>query len=269
MEHKAIIPFDFKGNKITTITDEKGEFWFVAKEICDVLGIGNVSKALIEIDSVDKTDMVISPVDLTIGKVDNKIKDLRPKKMRIVNESGLYALLFKSRKPEAREFKRWVTHEVLPSIRKTGSYGIEGKSSRELGLMAAKGLLAAEREIRRLERKVEDDKPKVEAYDDLISLEGLVGLQEAGKALGVKPNKFIAALRRINMLYKTRPTAPNLPYQRFCDHRWFKVKPVVDSHGKARIRTFFTPLGLGKIRELIKKGLMEPKPPKAVDEGKF
>ena len=168
--------------------------------------------------------------------------------------------------------KKWVMEEVLPTIRKTGSYGVKGKSDLELGVMAAKALLASQREIRRLERQIGDDKPKVEAYEDLISAEGLIGLREAGKLLGVQPNKFIAALREIGMFYKTKSTSPNLPYQKFCDlkNKWFEVRTSTDTFGRVRSRTYFTPLGLAKVRELVKKGLMEPpRLAKTADKGKF
>ena len=93
-----------------TIIEKDGEPWFVAKEVCGILTVGNVTNALIEIDNDDKSD-------ISLTKDGNNIS-----KLRIINESGFYHLILKSRKPNAKQFKRWVTHEVLPSIRKTGSY---------------------------------------------------------------------------------------------------------------------------------------------------
>ena len=92
------------------IVEKKGEPWFVAKDVCDILGLSNVSEALTSLDLDEKTDISGSDVGSHISK------------LRLVSESGLYDLIFKSRKPEAKTFRKWVTSEVLPSIRKTGSY---------------------------------------------------------------------------------------------------------------------------------------------------
>jgi anti-repressor protein len=264
MEHKEIMPFDFKGNKITTITDKEGNHWFVAKEVAAVLGYVNGSRDVQRHCKYPKLFKSTDSVLLEIG----------PRGVLIIPESDLYRLIIKSTLPAAEEFEKWVMEEVLPAIRKTGSYVMEKKSDRELGLMAARGLFAAEREIRRLERRIEDDKPKVEAYEELIDAEGLIGLREAGKLLGVQPNKFIAALREIGMFYKTKSTSPNLPYQKFCSlkNKWFEIKTNADTFGRVRSRTYFTPLGLAKVRELVKKGLMtrgSSDPAKTADEGKF
>lgn len=91
------------------IVMQKAEPWFVAKDVCAVLEVGDVSSALRRLDEDEKgTDTILTPGG--------------QQEMSIVSEAGLYSLILRSRKPEAREFKRWITHEVLPSIRKTGSY---------------------------------------------------------------------------------------------------------------------------------------------------
>lgn len=100
--------FNFESNVVRTLTINE-EPWFIAKDICDVLEVGNPSQALSRLDDDEKNTIILNE---GIGN---------PQKS-IVNEFGLYTLIFSSRKPEAKEFKRWVTHEVLPSIRKTGSY---------------------------------------------------------------------------------------------------------------------------------------------------
>ena len=99
----------YEGNQIR-VRKIEDEVWFVAKDVCKVLEIKNSRDALYSLDD-DEKGVVLT--DTPGGR----------QKMLNVNEFGLYSLIFKSRKPEARKFKRWVTHEVLPSIRKTGSYG--------------------------------------------------------------------------------------------------------------------------------------------------
>lgn len=106
-----LIPFQFENNPVRVITDDNGEPWFNAREICDALGYGNHRQAVdthVDMDDVQKLDAIDG-----MG---------RKQLANHINESGLYALIFGSTKEEAKRFKRWVTHEVLPSIRKTGAY---------------------------------------------------------------------------------------------------------------------------------------------------
>jgi prophage antirepressor-like protein len=105
-----LIPFQFHATQVSTITDIQGKPWFVAKDVCEALGVGNVSKAVGRLDDDEKDTITLSD---TAGFNNT---------MLIINEPGLYSLVLGSRKQIAKEFKRWVTHEVLPAIRKTGSY---------------------------------------------------------------------------------------------------------------------------------------------------
>ena len=109
-----ITPFNFNGNNVRTIADDQGEPWFVLKDVCDVLEITNPRNAAARIASSDKG---VRAMD-TPGGTQN---------ITIVNESGLYDVILDSRKPQAREFRRWVTAEVIPSIRKHGGYLTERK----------------------------------------------------------------------------------------------------------------------------------------------
>ena len=104
--NNEIQQFDFRGASLRTLTDKAGEPWFVAKDVCDILGHSNVSMALDRLDDDERSKFNLG----------------RQGETNIVNEAGLYVLVLGSRKPEAHEFKRWVTHEVLPQIRRTGGY---------------------------------------------------------------------------------------------------------------------------------------------------
>lgn len=106
--------FNFNQENVRTVTDNQGNPWFIAADVCKVLEIGNVSQAVSRLDDDEKT--LISN--------DGQEFQSAPT-MTIVNESGLYSLIMKSRKPEARSFQKWITSEVLPSIRKTGSYSVQ------------------------------------------------------------------------------------------------------------------------------------------------
>ena len=109
----TLVPFDFEGSQLRVFADEHGDPWFVATDVCSVLGIGNPRQATTRLDADEKG--VISTD--TPGGV---------QAVATVNEPGLYTLVLGSRKPEAKRFKRWVTHEVLPAIRRTGRYAVPG-----------------------------------------------------------------------------------------------------------------------------------------------
>lgn len=106
-----LAPFAYRGRQVRVVADADGCPWFVAADVCTVLGLVNPRKALERLDSDERG---VSSIHTPGGH----------QSMTTVNESGLYSLILGSRKPEARAFKRWVTHEVLPSIRRTGSYSM-------------------------------------------------------------------------------------------------------------------------------------------------
>ena len=102
-----IIPFNYKSQQIRLIQDELGEPWWIAKDVCDILELTNVAMAVKGLDDDEKG---VSKVYTPGGE----------QELLTVNEPGLYTLIIRSNKPDAKKFKRWITHEVLPSIRKTG-----------------------------------------------------------------------------------------------------------------------------------------------------
>lgn len=112
-----LIPFDFKGHQVRLILDDSGEPWFIAVDLCVVLELGNITMVLKRLDDDEQTLISIEGIHTGPGNPN----------FNVINESGLYSLILGSRKLEAKQFKRWVTHEVLPSIRKTGGYSITQK----------------------------------------------------------------------------------------------------------------------------------------------
>ena len=111
MSNNNIEVFSYQDSTVRTLTDEHGEVWFVAKDVCDVLEISDYHQAVETLDDDERGRYSIP----TPGGMQS---------MTTINEPGLYKLIFKSRKPSAKEFTRWVTHEVLPQLRKTGSYSL-------------------------------------------------------------------------------------------------------------------------------------------------
>ncbi|MGC0312283.1 BRO-N domain-containing protein [Kitasatospora acidiphila] len=107
-----VIPFDFEGQEVRVVTIE-GEPWWVAADVCAVLEIRNSRDALRK--NLDDDETGVETIYTSVGM----------RRVSIINEPGLYSLVLRSRKPQARAFKRWLTHEVIPAIRRTGRYGPE------------------------------------------------------------------------------------------------------------------------------------------------
>lgn len=164
------------------------EPWFVAKDICEILGLSNPTMAINRLDKDEYTK-------LNLG---------RQGETNIVNEYGLYNLILASRKKEAKEFKRWITHEVIPSIRKHGGYIVGQEQMTDEELMA-KAILMANSKIQELNHKNQQlemqnsqltvvneiMKPKAEYFDDLVDRNLLTSFRETAKTLGVKEKIFV------------------------------------------------------------------------------
>ena len=131
--------FDFQSLQVRVII-QNDEPWFVTKDVCEVLEISNSRDVSTRLEH-DEKDVVL--ID-TLGG---------PQEMSVVNEYGLYSLVLGSRKPEAKAFKRWITHEVIPQIRKTGSYQIQSMSPAEMFLQQAQFNVEQERKLLALETK--------------------------------------------------------------------------------------------------------------------
>lgn len=161
---------------VRAVRDENGEPMFVAKDVCAALGLGNSRQALARLDDDEKG--VIS-TDTPGGE----------QQMQAVNEPGLYVLVFSSRKPEARAFKRWVTHEVLPALRRDGGYMVAraDETPEELmarALKAADATLARVRdENARLTRRNQVLEPKAAFFDSVMESDGLISVRAAAKVL--------------------------------------------------------------------------------------
>ncbi len=140
--------------EIRTITDEMGEPWFVGKDVAEALGYSNTQKAVR--DHVDEEDKLTERIVLS-GQQRTII---------FINESGLYSLILSSKLPSSKQFKRWVTAEVLPQIRKTGGYG-EMKQMTDIEIMARAVLISA-KQIEELTCQVAELAPKAEYCDEVL-----------------------------------------------------------------------------------------------------
>jgi prophage antirepressor-like protein len=143
--------FQYGGNELRTILKD-GEPWFAAKDVCDVLELSNPSVAISRLDEDEVTKFNLGGL---VGEIN------------AVNEAGLYSLILGSRKPEAKQFKRWVTHEVLPSIRKTGQY-IKPLSEKEQLMAAMKLSLESAEELTQVKTEVVEMKNEVKEVKSMV-----------------------------------------------------------------------------------------------------
>lgn len=220
--------FNYEGNEVRTILRE-GETWIVAKDVCVVLEIANprTSLALLE-----KDEKGVHTMDTLGGK----------QQLTIINEAGLYTLILKSRKPEAKQFKRWVTHEVLPSIRRHGTYMTENTLEQAINnpdFMI--GLLTKLKE-EKLKRLAAEDmasilEPKARKYEEFLDAEGLTTLTTLGKSyLGglsaQEVRKFLQAQGIISLKKVDGAYLPKKGYEKY-----FRVIPYMQAVGSAAMRT--------------------------------
>lgn len=215
-QQQNIKSFNYHGQEVRTV-EISGQPWFVAVDVCNVLEIGNSRMAVDRLDEDEK--MTVSSTDSHSGTRGGA------QKMTIVSESGLYSLILGSRKPEAKQFKRWITHEVIPSIRKTGGYiaGQETLSPEELmakALLVAKQTLA-ERDARINELSCANSEltvqnqillPRAQYFDELVDRNLLTNFRETAKELGIAPKRFVNWLVEQKYLYRDKK-GKLLPYE--------------------------------------------------------
>ena len=214
------------GQVRTVLVNE--EPYFVGNDVAEILGYTNTSKALK--DHVDTED-----------KLNNKtLSSLGQRGGWLINESGLYSLILSSKMPHAKKFKRWVTSEVLPSIRKHGAYLTPEKLEEALlnpdTLIKLATDLKAEREKRiALEVQAEQDKPKVLFADAVSASHTSILVGELAKILkqngvNIGQNRLFAELRDRGFLIKRKGSDWNMPTQKSMDMRLFEIKETIISH---------------------------------------
>lgn len=224
--------------QLRAIQDESGEPWFVAMDVCAALGIAtnHVKDGL---DSDEVTNLPITEIGPKHGG----------KYPLIVSESGFYKLVLKSRKPEAKAFQRWVTHEVLPSIRKKGGY-IAAAADETPEQIIARAVLLAQDTIARQKAQIEELKPKALFADAVAASDGtcLIGsfakiLQQNGINIG--QNRLFAWMRENGYLGKSGSNH-NVPTQRYVEMGLFRTKETPIVHADGRVTINFTTRLTGK-----------------------
>lgn len=211
--------FEYRNNKVRTV-DVDGEAWFVLKDVCAVLGISNNRMAA---DRLDDDEKGVSLIDTLGGK----------QEMVIVNESGLYHVILRSDKPEAAPFRRWVTNDVLPTIRKTGSYNAPQLTRSQL---LATALIAAHEELEEKDKQIETMKPKALFADAVSASKKSILVGEMAKLLSqngidIGQNRLFDWMRKNGYLIKDPKRSDyNLPTQRSMEMGLFEIKETTIQH---------------------------------------
>lgn len=221
-----------------------GEPWFVAVDVCRALEIVNSRDALTRIDE-DEKGVVLT--DTPGGK----------QEVTTVNEPGLYSLVLGSRKPEAKAFKRWITHEVIPSIRKNGGYIAGQETMSDVELMA-RALIVAQNVIEEKNRQIsgltEENllmKPKAEYFDDLVDRKLLTNFRDTAKEFHIGQKRFIAFLTDNGYAYRDAK-GRILPHQKHVDAGLFELKECRSERSRwAGMQTLITPRGRETFRLLL------------------
>ena len=226
-----------KFGKIRTV-EVKGEPWFVGKDVALVLGYQNPSKALA--DHVDFEDKLNNESLLSLGQRGGWV----------INESGLYSLIMSSKLPDAKAFKRWVTSEVLPAIRKNGGYIAGQETMTDVEIMA-KALLVAQRTIDSKNQVIEQMQPKALFADSVASSGNTILIGELAKIIrqnGVDmgEKRLFAWLRDNGYLIRRNGTDYNMPTQKSMELGLMRVKETVISHSDGHTTVSKTPKITGK-----------------------
>jgi anti-repressor protein len=214
----SIDVFDFGASSVrTTLID--GEPVFVAADVLSVLEVDRT--ALRRLDKDEKGVVSIH----TLGG---------PQQVTVVNEPGLYALILSSRKKQARDFKRWITHSVLPEIRRTGKY-VDQRAQHHIPQTYAQALEVAYLQARELEHKellLAQQQPKVDAYDALMDAEGYYSMEAVAKIIGIGRNTLFKHLRDMRVI---EPAPSRLPYQRYMRYFTVTASPWSDKDGNTNV----------------------------------
>ncbi|MBW7642435.1 phage antirepressor KilAC domain-containing protein [Geobacillus thermoleovorans] len=234
--------FIYSGSQVRTIIKDD-EVWFVAKDVCEILDIADARKA---VQRLDEDERSLIPVADSLG---------RKQETFIVNEPGLYTLILGSRKSEAKQFKRWITHEVIPTIRKTGGYVANDDLFVETYLKHAdeqtKLLFRATLEtVRKQNEQIAAMQPKADYFDALVDRRLLTNFRDTAKELKIKPKAFIDWLLEKKYIYrdqkgKLKPYAQYVP-------SLFELKEW-ERNGRADVQTLVTPKGRETFRILLQK----------------
>lgn len=228
-----IQPFDFNGIQVRVLTDEHGNPWFLGADVCAILGTAtNHIREYLDADEI--TNIRSTDIAQNGGKAPV-----------FVSESGLYSLVLRSRKPEAREFKRWVTHEVLPQIRRTGGY-IPTTDADDNMTILAKAVMIGQRTMEAQKQRIAEQsehikalEPKARFADAVAASDGTCLIGELAKmlrqnGLDIGQNRLFEILRQDRYLGRAGSNR-NVPTQKAMDLGLFRIKETAVTHSDGHV----------------------------------
>jgi len=232
--------FNYSDKPVRTLLKD-GEPWWVLKDVCDILKLSNNRMVSERLDPDEVNQAYVTD---SLGRL---------QETTIVNESGLYNVILRSDKPEAKQFKRWITHEVIPSIRKHGAYLTPQKIEEVLSDPDTIIQLATELKKERQRRLALE--PKAQGYDYLMNAEGTVTIGEAANLInirGVGQNKFFKLLVAEEIIYKKGNSY--LPYSEYRDHFIVKQNPIqIGDRIENRSQLYLDMRGLDWLAKLLSR----------------
>ena len=217
-----------------------GEPWFVANDVCAILEIDRTQTR--RLDDDEKGVYLIH----TLGG---------DQKMSIVNEFGLYSLILRSRKPEAKAFRRWITHEVIPAIRKHGMYATtpmlrQFQENPELIRLVCERMLTEKDRADKLDKKVTELQPKADFFDAFVNPDDCTNIRTTAKELGIPERAFCRFLQDAGFMYRC-PAGNLMPYNKPENEGLFIVRDFYSEYGHHGTYTLITSMGKNLLRELL------------------
>lgn len=236
--------FNFENHEVRSLLINS-EPWFVGKDVAEVLGYERADNAIR--NHIDKEDKLMHQISAS-GQNRN---------MTIINESGLYSLVLSSKLPSAKKFKRWVTSEVLPALRKTGQYQVKELSGQEL---MAKALIEAQSVLAAKDKVIEEMKPKASYYDVILNCKGLLATSVIAKDYGWSAIRLNEYLHKKGIQFKQGKTW--LLYQKYATEGYASTKTHEhlgnDGTNHANVHTYWTQKGRRFIYDLLKNDGIVP-----------
>ncbi|WP_025103965.1 phage antirepressor [Microbacterium paraoxydans] len=246
----ALEVFDYADRQVRTVTVD-GEVWFVLADICGVLGVANVGNVAARLDEAD-----IRQTDISSGG--------QRRAVTIVSESGMYEVVIRSDKPEARRFRWWVTHEVIPAIRRTGAYAVETPEQ-----LMARAVVQAQEIIARKDEQIAALAPMAEAWEEIADAGTDYAVRDVAPMLsraGIEtgPQRLFEKLHELGWIYRGEK-GRWAPYARAVDAGYLKVRamPPYRDHDTGDLvpsapQVRITPKGIERLRVRLGAGALTP-----------
>lgn len=234
--------FVYSGAEVRTVRKD-GTTWFVLKDVCGVLNLGTPSRVA---ERLDGDEVSLTHLTDSLGRL---------QETTVISESGLYNVILRSDKPEAKPFRKWVTAEVLPAIRRSGGY-IAGQNDLSPAELMAKAIKVAEQTLAERDARISSLQvqnaimaPKADYFDELVERNTLTSFRDTAKELGIPPRKFTQFLLDKKYIYRDKKEKL-MPYENKNDGLFEVKESFNDKTAWSGVQTMVTPKGRETFRLL-------------------